>query len=115
MTACSLLGLIRVTISSEYKSTALRAAAEVSASRWRSSDPWKRIASTACWPLALMRVTTSSECSAAALRVAAEVFGESIGDEVAMEADRFDGLFPACADASNELVGDLRNRTARRG
>src|ERR1700720_606931 len=111
VTACSLLELIRLTISSEYKSTALRAAAEVSASRSAIEWPWKRIASTACSPLALMRATTSSERCGAARR--ARSLRESIGDRVAMEANRRGGLFAACADAGDDIIGILVDRAAR--
>ena len=89
-------------MSSAYSPTALRAAAEVSARRSAIESPWKRIASTACSPLALTRATTSSAYSPTALRAAAEGVGESIGDQIAMEADRFDGLFAACADARDD-------------
>ena len=86
---------------------------EVSASRSATESPWKRIASTACSPLALMRATTSSAYAPTALRARLGGPCESIGDRVAMEADRFDGLFAACADAGDDVVRVLADGAAR--
>ncbi len=51
-----------------------------------------------------MRATTSSVCSPTAPRVASEVSSKSIGDGIAMEADRLDGLFAARGDTCDDLV-----------
>ena len=98
-TACSPLALMRATTSSTYSATALRFDAEVSESRSAMESPWKRIASTACSPLALTRATTSSAYSATAF-APQPTLSESIGDRVAVETDRLNGLFAACADAA---------------
>ena len=79
-------------------------------------SPWKRIASTACSPLAL---TPSDDLvrilgDGAARR--SRGLGKAIGDRVAMEADRLDSLFAACADPSDDLVRVLGDGAAgRRG